>query len=108
MPVVTTAASTVAALARNEMRCAHCGRVVHETMHTRSSYAVDYYELHTGPVEEGTFRHGEDGPIQVYQRLLAHELVITCADCYRRPAIQTEREQRFRPEAVEVAEEASA
>lgn len=101
-------APKVAALVRQELRCAHCGRVVHETVHTRAAYVVDYYELHTGPVEEGTFRHGEDGPLQVYQRLLAPELVITCADCYRQPAIRAEREQRFRPETVEVAAEASA
>jgi hypothetical protein len=102
------AAPTIAAVARPELRCAHCGRIVHETVHTRSSYVVDYYELHTGPVEEGTFRHGEDGPVQVYQRLLAPELVISCRDCYRQPAVQNEREQRFRPEALDAIEEASA
>lgn len=77
-------------------------------MHTRTGYRVDYYELHTGSVEEATYRRGEDGPVQVYQRLLVPELVITCADCYRQPAVQDEREQRFRPEAYEPAEEASA
>jgi hypothetical protein len=91
-----------------EARCTHCGRVVRETIHTRSQYRVGYYELHTGPVEESTFRRREDGPLQVYQRLLALELVITCADCYREPAIQDERERRFRPEVAAVAEEASA
>jgi len=86
-------------------RCDHCGRLVKETVHTRSSYRVDYYELHTGPVEPATLRHGEDGPVQIYQRLLVAERVVTCSDCYQDPAVQEEREKRFRPEAYEPAEE---
>jgi len=81
-----------------ERRCSHCGRVVHETIHTRSHFQVDYYELHTGQVEAALLRHGEDGPVQVYQRLLVPELVVTCSDCYRDPSIRDERERRFRPE----------
>ena len=92
---------------RGEPRCAHCGRRVRETVHTRSDYRVDYYELHTGAVEESSFRHGEDGPVQVYQRLLAPEWVVTCVDCYRDPAIQSEREQRYRPEAYAPMDEAA-
>ena len=86
-------------------RCDHCGRAVNETIHTRSSYRVDYYELHTGPVETATLRHGEDGPVQIYQRLLVAVRVVTCNDCYQNPAVQEERERRFRPEAYEPAEE---
>ena len=93
----------------SERRCNHCGRVVHETVHTRSKCRVDYYELHTGQVEAALMRRGEDGPVQVYQRLLVPEQVVTCADCYRNPVIQDERERRFRPELFEPAEaEASA
>jgi len=86
-------------------RCSHCGRPVAETVHTRTSYRVDYYELNTGPVEPATLRHGEDGPVQTYQRLLAHQRVVTCSSCYRDPAVLEERERRFRPEAYEVGEE---
>ena len=93
---------------RGEPHCNHCGRRVHETVHTRTSYRVDYYELHTGPVEPALLRHGEDGPVRVYQRLLAPELVITCVDCYLDPAIQEERERRFRQELSEAAEEVPA
>jgi hypothetical protein len=84
---------------RADWRCVHCGRTVRETVHTRSRYTVDFFELHTGPVEESSFRHGEDGPVQLFQKLLASELLITCADCYRDPSVQEERERRYRPEA---------
>ncbi len=92
---------------RCEPRCAHCGRPVRQTVHTRSQYRVDFYELHTGQVEESTIRHGEDGPVEVYQRLLVPELVITCAECYRDPEVQALRERRYRPEDYESAEEAA-
>ena len=81
-----------------EARCNHCGRVVRETVHTRSQYRVDYYELHTGEVEESTLKHGEDGQVQVYQRLRVPETITTCADCYRDPNVRDEREHRYRPE----------
>ena len=93
--------------ASGEPHCAHCGRPVKETVHTRARYYVDYYELHAGQVEESTFRHGEDGPVQIYQRLVVPEVVITCADCYRDPMVQEVREHRFRPEAYQPAEEVS-
>jgi len=81
---------------------------VRETIHTRTSYRVDYYELHTGPVEPALLRHGEDGPVQTYQRLLAAELVTTCADCYQSSMIQAERERRFRPERQATTDEVPA
>jgi hypothetical protein len=93
---------------QGDPHCSHCGRPVRGTIHTRSRYWVDYYELHGGQVEPATLRHGEDGPVQVYQRLMAPELVITCADCYRNASVQEQREERFRPEACQPMEEAPA
>jgi len=82
------------------LRCDHCGRVVHETRHTPSSYAVDYYALHTGDVESSTMRTDDDRQAITFQKLLRAVVLITCADCYRDPAIRLEREQRFRPERM--------
>ena len=87
-----------------ERRCSHCGRLVHETHHTRADFLVDFYELHTGQVEAAVLRRSEDGPGQPYWRLLVPELVVTCRDCYRDPQIQDERERRFRPERSEQLE----
>src|SRR3972149_6623044 len=81
------------------LRCHHCGREVSETTHTRSSYRVDYYLLHTGEVEPMTIQRTDDpaGAITVLKLLRAITLV-TCADCYRQPQVQEERELLFRPE----------
>jgi hypothetical protein len=102
--VVTANDKPIVSAVRGDLRCSHCGRPVCETVHTRSSYRVDYYELHTGQVEASILRHGDGGPVQTYQRLLVPELVITCADCYQDPLIQDEREQRFRPELYQPAQ----
>jgi hypothetical protein len=80
------------------LRCVHCGRPVKETFHTRSSYQVDYYSLHTGDVEPLVVRVDEDEPPVTFQRLVNAVEVVTCANCYRDPAVQQERERRFRPE----------
>ena len=80
------------------LRCDHCGRPVRGTQHTRTDYRVDYYALHGG--------HGEVCPLigdyihpgNTYVRLLDHYDVISCAECYPLPAVQDERERRFRPE----------
>src|SRR5512139_2814646 len=66
------------------LRCTHCGREVAETVHTRSSYQVDYYLLHTGEVQPTTVARPDDpaGSITVL-KLLRVNTVITCADCYR-------------------------
>jgi hypothetical protein len=95
----------VSTLAPTPLRCTHCGRPVHGTQHTRTAYRVDYYALHGGAGEvcalAGTFGHAGT----TFLRLLEHDEVISCAECYPRPAVQSERERRFRPEAF-AAEEA--
>lgn len=87
--------------ARPDLRCAHCGRAVVETQHSRTSYRVDYYSLHTGDVEPVTMVLDEDGPAVTFQKLVSTVNVITCADCYRLPAVREERDRRFRPERAE-------
>jgi hypothetical protein len=82
------------------LRCDHCGRVVKETQHTRTAYAVDYYSLHTGPVESCSLV--EEGEHRLtFQKLLRAEEVITCIDCYRREDVQRDRELRFRAELAD-------
>jgi len=80
------------------LRCDHCGRSVGETRHTRTSYAVDYYSVHSGRGEVCTFT-GEDGLRNAtYVKLLDRFDITTCAECYRQPAVQAERDRRFQPE----------
>ena len=80
------------------LRCEHCGRSVRETQHTRTAYEVDYYSLHTGPVETCSLVL-DDGERRVtFQKLLSAEQVITCVDCYARPDVQRARELRYRVE----------
>jgi hypothetical protein len=83
------------------LRCNHCGRSVKETSHTRSSYQVDYYSLHTGDVEPLVVRVDEDEPPVTFQRLVNSVEVVTCVNCYRDPVVQQERERRFRPELAD-------
>jgi len=75
--------------------------VVKETSHTRNSYHVDYYSLHTGDVEPLVVKVEDDEPPVTFQRLVNSTVVVTCADCYRDPQVQRERERRFRPEMFE-------
>lgn len=81
------------------LRCTHCGREVAETIHTRSSYRVDYYLLHTGEVQPTTIARPDDpsGTVTIL-KLLRVSTVVTCADCYRQPDVRQERELLFRPE----------
>lgn len=80
------------------LRCDHCGRAVRETQHTRTSYAVDYYSVHSGHGEVCSFV-GEDGQRgSTYVKLLDRFDVITCAQCYGQAAVQRERDCRFHPE----------
>ena len=80
-------------------RCHHCGREVSETTHTRSSYQVGYYFLHTGEVEPITVQRTEDPATAISAlKLMRAITVFTCADCYRRPEVQRQREALFRPE----------
>jgi hypothetical protein len=84
--------------AHGERRCTHCGRVVYETRHSRTSYRVDYYSLHTGAVEPVTLIVEDEDVRMTFQKLVTSTDVITCVDCYCAPAIRGERERRFRPE----------
>ena len=77
------------------LRCHHCNAPVHETVHTRTSYRVGYYDLHTGRVEPATRQLSEHAGPESYLRLVAPVHLVTCADCYARPAIQAEREALF-------------
>ena len=81
------------------LRCTHCRREVAETLHTRSSYHVDYYQLHTGDVQPTTVARPDDpaGVITIL-KLSRVNVVVTCADCYRQPNVRQERELLFRPE----------
>ncbi len=70
-----------------------------ETVHTRSSYRVDYYALHTGEVEPMTQpRTDEAAPLITFLKLLRASEVITCVECYQQPRVRHERDMLFRPE----------
>jgi len=71
---------------------------VKETQHTRTAYTVDYYSLHTGPVETCSLVIDDRERRLTFQRLLSTEEVITCIDCYRRADVRRDRELRFRVE----------
>jgi hypothetical protein len=63
---------------------------------------VDYYSLHTGPVETCSLM-SEDGERRLtFQKLLSAEDVITCVDCYRSEDVQRDRELRFRTELASI------
>ena len=80
------------------LRCDHCGRTVRETEHTRTSYTVDYYSVHSGHGEICSFA-GELGQRGAsYVKLLDRFDVITCAQCYRQASVQAERDRFFQPE----------
>src|SRR5436309_11627683 len=94
---------------KTALRCSHCGREVTETVHTRSSYRVDYYALHTGEVEPVTMARGDETmPLVTVLKLLRPSEVVTCADCYRRADVRAERESLFRPEVVTPAPQEAA
>jgi hypothetical protein len=75
--------------------------MVGETRHTRTSYRVDFYEMHTGDVEPCSLLVDEGERSISFFRLLRAQEIITCADCYRDATVQRERERRFHPERVE-------
>jgi len=91
---------SLATVTKGARHCRHCGREVGETLHTRSSYRVDYYAMHTGDVEPITILRPDDPEPLTVWRLLHVTEVLTCVDCYRLPHVQREREALFRPEAV--------
>jgi hypothetical protein len=80
------------------LRCDHCGRSVKETQHTQMAYTVDYYSLHTGPVETCSLVTDDGDRHLTFQKLLSVEEVITCVDCYQSADVQRDRELRFRAE----------
>jgi hypothetical protein len=84
------------------LRCDHCGRSVKETLHTRTTYTVDYYSLHTGPVETCSLVTDDGERRLTFQKLLSTKEVITCVDCYRRDEVQRDRELRFRSELASI------
>lgn len=95
---------------KTPLRCSHCGREVTETVHTRSSYRVDYYLLHTGEVEPTTIQRADDpsGVVTVL-KLSRANTVVTCAECYRQPKVREERDLLFRPElAADVEREVTS
>jgi hypothetical protein len=83
------------------LRCDHCGRSVNETQHSRTGYTVDYYSLHTGPVETCSLVTDDGERRLTFQRLMRAEEVVTCVDCYRRADVQRDRELRFRAELAD-------
>ena len=65
------------------MQCYHCGREVRDTRHWQKTYAVDYYQLHTGITEWATFVSTRpDVPPLRYLKLTHPVTIITCAQCY--------------------------
>jgi hypothetical protein len=94
---------------KTHLRCHHCGREVAETMHTRSTYQVDYYALHTGDVEPTTMAHSDDpADLVTVMRLVRAVEVFTCVDCYQRPSVRRERELLFRTEVPAAPDEEAA
>jgi hypothetical protein len=67
-------------------------------MHTREGWRVQRYLLHTGDVEPAVYRRNDEGMAIEYMRLLRADLVVTCAECYRRGDV---RDQRLFPEERE-------
>lgn len=99
---------SLATVTKGARHCRHCGREVGETLHTRSSYRVDYYGLHTGAVEPVTLSHGDDAPPVTVLKLLTANEIVTCADCYREPRVRAQREVLFRPESAAAPEQETA
>jgi len=85
-----------------QRRCHHCAREVEETKHTRSSYRVDYYEVHGGEVESVAMRKYEDDPeVVTVFRLIAPSEAYTCVGCYRLKEALDERALLYRPETAD-------
>ncbi len=80
------------------LRCSHCGRPVRETEHTRTSYRVDYYTLHSGHGELCSIGGDDRQHAITYIRLFDRFDVVTCVECYRQPAVRADRDRQFQPE----------
>jgi len=73
--------------------CTYCGRPVRETIHRRNGYSVDYYLMRTGVTAEVSLRgNEEDEEVFTYRRLVKPEEVITCSQCYQKPAVRQDLE----------------
>jgi len=87
-------------VAESGLRCSHCGRRVLETKQTRDRWRVDYYRLHGGEGEVSTMTERGGGLVSYIK--VAHIVeLLTCVDCYEDPEVQRQREEVFRPEALE-------
>jgi hypothetical protein len=92
-----------------QLRCSHCGREVSGTVHTRTSYHVDYYALHTGDVEPVTIKRADESePLMTVLKLVRPTHVFTCCDCYFQPTIRAQRDQLFRPEMLAESDKSTA
>ena len=86
-------------------RCHHCGGEVAETVHTRTTYRVGYYSLHTGDVEPVELIREDDPSTTItVLRMIRPYDVFTCARCYNDPEVRSARERLFRPELDTMAE----
>lgn len=89
--------------ADGSLKCDHCGRPVSETLHTRTSYVVDYYSVYSGHGEVCRV-NADDGQRSVaYVKLLDRFDITTCVECYGQPAVRADREERFHPERAAAA-----
>ena len=78
-------------------------------MHTRSTYRVGYYALHTGDVEPTTMARSDDpADVVTVMRLIRAVEIFTCADCYHLPSVRRERDRLFRPELQDAPNDEAA
>lgn len=70
-----------------EVRCHHCGRQVHPTVHLRSGALVDYFRMHTGLTEAAVIKD-RDGRVAVhFERMLFPQEIFTCRHCLGLPEV---------------------
>jgi len=71
---------------------------VRETIHRRSGYSVGYYLMRTGRTAEVSLRgNDEEDEAVTFLKLVSLEEVVSCADCYAKPAVRRDFE-RWGPE----------
>ena len=64
------------------MKCSFCGREVHETIHQKSDYVVDYYFSFTGDLIESETDGA--GATKFFRLTNPREMAI-CVDCFAAP-----------------------
>ncbi len=70
--------------------CHYCQRAVHPTLHGRTGARVDYYRTVTGPGHTEVREDSRTGaPLRVLRVERTVEL-LTCRDCWEKPAVQAE------------------